>query len=363
MSGLMGGGGGGGAGPVLDKSAFDLSKAVQKYGGMSDEQIAAAKQRQAFNAQAQQQLVGQLQGQAMGTAPSLAQAELKANQDRGLAQTMALAASQRGGNPALQARNLAMQQAAAGRANAQQGAILGLQERQAAQQQIGNLATAGQGQADTLASGSISQGFGQEDAAKKLMGQYETQRFNQDVAQTNANRSQQNAILGSVLGAAGTVAGAYFGGPAGAAAGGSIGKGLAGGGKFDGGMIHGEEVVKGDHPANDIIDIKASPGELVIPKTVVKAGVHAIQSFAEAVMKSGVEPKEVSLSSALNAKKKMYDGGRVGMPDPEKARQAWQGAQEGVSLSDAWQNLKNTVGAGDFKPTTSMPKDPNKKGR
>ncbi len=190
MGGLLGGGGGSSPAPTLDRSAFDLGKATQKYGGFTDEQIAAAKQRQEFTNAANQQLIQQLQATSQGQGPSLAQAQLKAMQDRGLAQTMAAAASQRGGNPALAQRQLMMQQAAGGRANAQQGALLGLQERQQAQGLLAGQLTAGQGQADVLASNSINQGFGQQEAAKKLQAQYATQVYNAENERAkNASKS------------------------------------------------------------------------------------------------------------------------------------------------------------------------------
>lgn len=355
MAGLLGGGGGGGTAPVLNKEAFDLSSAVKKYGGFTDEQIAAAKNRQNFTNQANQALITQLQGQTTGAAPSLAQAQLKSMQDRGLAQTLAVAASQRGGNPALQARNLAMQQAAAGRANASQGAILGLQERQAAQALLANQLTAGQGQADNLATGSIGQGFGQENTAKQLMGQYESQRFAADTARQNAIHAQQGNILGSVLGAAGTVVGGMYGGPAGAAIGRKVGGAVGGAaGKYDGGLIEGKEVVEGDHPANDIVDIKVSPGELVIPKSVVEQGHHAVSSFAEAIMKQHTPSKEVSYASVARAK--MYEGGRVPVPK-DREEQAPKSKEEKPvqnqwhGLDEALNNVKKELG---FAKKSSM---------
>lgn len=345
LGGLFGGGGGGTA-PVLNKNAFDLSSAVQKYGGMTDAQVAAAKQRQEFANQANQQLIQQLQGQTTGQAPSLAQAQLKQMQDRGLAQTIATAASQRGGNPALNARNVVMQQAAAGRENASQGAILGLQERNQAQQLLAGQLTASQGQADQLASGSIGQGFGQENTAKQLMGQYESQRFGADTARQNVIHGQQNAILGGVLGAAGTLAGGYFGGPTGAKIGGAMGSSVGAQPKYDGGMIEGKEVVPGDNPANDTVPAKLSPGEIVIPKSVINAGEDAAHAFVSALMKANLKPKEVGFSAVVGARK-MYEGGRVPAPTGEApstkdtsekpVHNQWHGAGE------AWENLKKEL--------------------
>lgn len=49
----------------------------------------------------------------------------------------------------------------------------------------------------------------------------------------------------------------------------------------EGGMVDGPEIVKGDSEKNDIVKANLSPGEMVIPKTVVKKGPDAIKKFAE----------------------------------------------------------------------------------
>ncbi len=363
MGGLLGGGGGGGTAPVLDKSAFDLSKATKKYGGMTDAQIKQAKQRQDFTNAANQALIQQLQGQSQGQGPSLAQAQLKAMQDRGLAQTMAAAAAQRGGNPALAQRQLLMQQAQAGRANAQQGAILGLQERQGAQQLLAGQLTAGQGQADQLATGSIQQGFGQQQQAKQLMSQYEQQRFAADTARQNAIKSQQNGILGGILGAAGTIGGAALGSmvapgvgtAAGASIGGSMGSSFAdrapgtteGGFHLShGGEVPGEAEVPGDSIKNDKVPAILSPGEIVIPRSIVQAGPDAAKSFVEALLK-----REAPASSgyASVAAKKMNTGGIVRAP-AQKAEREYSQAEKPVQnqwkgADQALDNLKNAFSA------------------
>lgn len=84
------------------------------------------------------ELISALQGQAAGTAPSLAAAQMKATQDKSLAQQLAAAAASRGGNQAALQRQLAMNQQQAGAQNAQNAATLKLQEQQAAQANLGN---------------------------------------------------------------------------------------------------------------------------------------------------------------------------------------------------------------------------------
>jgi hypothetical protein len=94
---------------------------------------------QSDQARAQQMaLANALQGQAYGTAPSIAQAQLQAGTDANIAQQMAMAQSGRG-NPAL-AQRLAMQNAAgAQQTMAQQATLARLQEQQQAQQNLANL--------------------------------------------------------------------------------------------------------------------------------------------------------------------------------------------------------------------------------
>lgn len=338
MGGLFGGGGGG-TGPELNKDAFDLSGAVKKYGGLTDEQVAAAKQRQDFSNTANQALVGQLQAQSNGSAPSLANAQLKQNMDRNLSQSMATAASQRGGNPALAARQVLEQQAGQGQQLAQQGTINGLQERNQAQQLLGNQLTAAQGQADNQANSNIQQGFNQEDQSKHLMGNYESQRFAADTARQNAIHSQQGNILGSVLGAAGTIAGGAFGGPIGSSLGGVLGSKLGGmfsggggdtpgqgqaatstgGGQkaspqmfskggmvsmADGGQVDGKAEVAGDSPENDKVPAMLSPGEVVVPRSVTSAGPDASTAFVQAILKSHKAGHAAGYAAVVAAKRR-----------------------------------------------------------
>lgn len=51
-----------------------------------------------------------------------------------------------------------------------------------------------------------------------------------------------------------------------------------------GAMVPGEAKVAGDHPSNDTVNAKLSPGELVVPRTVVQGGPDAIRAFAEALL-------------------------------------------------------------------------------
>jgi hypothetical protein len=50
-------------------------------------------------------------------------------------------------------------------------------------------------------------------------------------------------------------------------------------GMSQGGYVGGGEVVEGDHPANDTVPAMLSPGEIVIPKSLVEASDEEILNF------------------------------------------------------------------------------------
>lgn len=93
-------------------------------------------------------------------------------------------------------------------------------------------------------------------------------------------RDAKKGTMGAVGTVAGGLAGAYYGKSpeavaAGASVGGAIGGAFAHGGMVkgkdcyaSGGMIPGQEVYPWDDTANDIVQINASPGEIVIPKSI-----------------------------------------------------------------------------------------------
>ncbi len=96
---------------------------------------------------AQVGLMGQLQDQAAGRGPSLAQSQLRQGTDRNLAQLMAVQAARRGGSQgALGQRQLMQAQGDVNQQAAQQAADLRMQEQMSARQQLAGLTTAGQQQ-------------------------------------------------------------------------------------------------------------------------------------------------------------------------------------------------------------------------
>ncbi len=126
----------------IDTKAFDIkdaaakSKLAQQQSNLATKNAAqAASQQQAARA-GQSGLISQLQAQAAGKAPSLAEAQLKAASDRSLAQQLAAAAAQRGGNQAALQRALATSQASQSAQLAQDAAQMRIQEQNAARSQL-----------------------------------------------------------------------------------------------------------------------------------------------------------------------------------------------------------------------------------
>lgn len=217
-------------------------------------------------------LGGQLQGQQNTQANTIAQAQ-----------------------NAMQQFNAANQQAAsANNANLQQQA--NAQNTQNANQ--AGAANTGLANERTRYNANLPQQVFQNDLnkANAVAGQYG------NIANTATGQGQQNAgIFSGILGAGATLAGGMAGGPAGAMAGSQLGGAMGppasagteqyrpGGANYnnmahggvagynhggmcmdDGGMIPGEPKVPGDSEQNDMINIRVSPGEAVIPRTQVQ---------------------------------------------------------------------------------------------
>lgn len=118
-------------------------ESVQNAVAQGSERATAAQIQTADQAQARQQqlaLAEQLQAQAAGTAPSIAEMQAKKAGERALAAQLAMQAGQAGSAAPLAQRTAARQQAAIGADIAGQSAVLRLQEQQAAQKALGELA-------------------------------------------------------------------------------------------------------------------------------------------------------------------------------------------------------------------------------
>lgn len=170
-------------GPKLSQGAFDISQQAKQYEDL------LAKQREQ-NLAASQELTTQLQQQARGEGP-LAGAQLRAAQNRNLAQT--LSAAQTAGASPLAARQMLQTRAQQSRDLAELGQQERLQAQQALAQQIAQ--QSGMSRADILG------GFGIAKAPQELMADYEKTRFAADVARRNAVQQQQSQMLGGILSA------------------------------------------------------------------------------------------------------------------------------------------------------------------
>lgn len=235
-----------------------------------------------------------LLNQAQGTGPNPALAQLNQATANNTANQAALMAGQRGSsaNPALMAR-LAAQQGSANQQNAVgQAATLQAQQQAQAQQQYANqaaqqVAQQGQGVA------------GLNQAAQGLYGQV-SGNVNQQNSAAIQNASQQNSANAAInsqiaQGQMGMAGGLLNAG--GAALG--VMKPMA-----QGGVVPGKAAMPGDHPANDTVAAKLSPGEVVIPKSIMESSdpASAAAAFVQGVMHS---KKKVNNDQAY------FSGGQV----------------------------------------------------
>lgn len=146
----------------------------------------------------QQTLANQLQAQATGQAPSLAEAQLRQATDRSLAQQLALAASQRGGNQAATQRQLLRNQAQAGQNIARDAATARIQEQQLAQQTLGGqlsgIRQADIGQATTQAQLQQQTNLANQQAELQNQAQKDAQQRFLKQEQLRLRQEQQNIV-------------------------------------------------------------------------------------------------------------------------------------------------------------------------
>lgn len=150
-------------------------------------------------------LVNRLTAQATGTAPSLADLQLKAANDRNLSQQVAAAAAARGGAPAALQRQAMMNAGMNQRNAANQGAQARLQEGMAANQQLGSVLGNEQNNQGAQALQATQGGFNVNKdvtaAAEKSFNDFENSK---NAAKQTANAGQQKpgqTGLGAIAGA------------------------------------------------------------------------------------------------------------------------------------------------------------------
>jgi len=246
----------------------------------------------------QQSLAQALLAQSQGQGPNPAQAML-ANQTGQNAQAQAaLMASQRGAgvNPALIARQAAMQGGAMQQQSTGQAAALQAQQQLQAQQLL-------QAQQQQMASQQLqAQQIQQGALASQNQLGMGGQQFNAGVQ--NQNAQMQNQMMGSLLNAAGGAASMAMGKP-----------------MADGGKVPGKPEVPHDSPENDKVLSLLSPGEVVLPLSVTKSKdpVKAAVSFLEQLGLNKAEEKgfkkvasaKKSVGDRLDALEKFACGGKV----------------------------------------------------
>lgn len=265
-------------------------------------------------------LAQQLQAQARGEGPSLAQMQLAQATDRSLQQALGAARSGLGSNPALAARTAALQASGTMGNAASQSAMLRLQEQQDAQRALAGLSgqargmdidtagtRAGLGMDAARLQGSLLSGAA--GASAGIAGDAFSNRFAREtnaMEQAEARRARreaqrtkyQDAAVGAIFNAGATAAGTaigkmYKGGmvpePKGYACGGKVK--MSEGGRVPapnakGGLPNDRQVKlrAGDHPENDIVPAMLSPGEIIVPRSKAKDPKKAA-AFAAAIAK------------------------------------------------------------------------------
>lgn len=245
------------------------------------------------NQSAQGNYIHGLQTQvAGGGPPSIAQMLLQQQTQRNAQTAAGAIASQRGINPGL-AQKLALDQAAQGNQQmAGQAAILRSQEQLGAQgllgQALGQQGSQAGAQAASLGGLDMNaQGLAAGVAGQNAQLGLGADQINAGVAAQNAGTAGNLAagVLGGV-GAASTFAMPGAGGAGAAGGGGAMMQGvgpsallMSGGGK-----VPGTAPVAGDSPKNDTVEIEASPGEIVVPRSAAEDPDRAA-AFVRAVIR------------------------------------------------------------------------------
>lgn len=314
----------------------------QAQGAYGTAQSGLTQQQQLVNAlsaqngiQNQSNVFNQLQGVANGTGPNPAMAQLQQTTGQNVANQAALMAGQRGAsaNPALLARQAAQQGAATQQQAVGQGATLAAQQQLGALGQLGGLATQQVGQQQN-AVGQLNSAAQNEQ--NQLLNSINSQNnanvslvsnqnnANENMASTNAQDTMKT--IGAIASAAGAGASPKAGGGGGGATGGEVKKDQIGdnpklknvpgtdrfpaalypshlkdmgsfyhGNNFKmGGKVPGEAKMPGDHPENDTVPAKLSPGEFVIPKSVMESedpAAGAAKMIADYQKKNGNQHK------------------------------------------------------------------------
>ena len=193
LLGLGGRGSGSGAGDP-NMRFFDIKKEVQPFQEAQAELLERQQARVGAIDPTQTEVLAAMGEAAAGRGPSLAEAQLKAAQDRTLAQQLAAAQAARGGSAAALQRGLMQQQTAQGRGLAQDAAQERLRERerflQAAQTQQAQVRQ------------DIGAGVDLATMPKREQQQAELARAQADLQRTQGRKQRQSQLLGGLIGGA-----------------------------------------------------------------------------------------------------------------------------------------------------------------
>jgi hypothetical protein len=270
------------ASTIQDSKKFqDTTKArTNEYTAQEAQKYQDAQQSRA----AQSSLVDKLKQQQLGAGPSLANVNLKAQSDTSLAQQLGAANS--GKKPV----NPAQLQQALMQSQQQQASNIADQASQLAAQESQQAGNTGLSAVQGLRSNDISQQqFSQQLINQQMLQEATTRQAEQQAAQAKLSLGIDEETSLRAMAAQKSAA-------------------TAGGGKFlglfsEGGKVPGTEIVNGDNVKNDIIDAKLSPGEIVIPKTVVNKGEKAMHGFIKGIQQMSANEK------ASKGKKNYNEGG------------------------------------------------------
>lgn len=209
---------GGAQGVDINKDDFKIKNADALYNQTQNQYNQAAAQQPNLNNQASS-FLNNLQASANGTAPSVSTAMLKQAQDRNLQQQLAMAASQRGGNPAAAQRELLRAQSSGAATAANQGVTAGLQEQQQNKQlyqtELGRQQTA----VAQATQQYLQQGFSIEQAQEQALADYNHLNVQQALGLAGVNEQGQatqaglmGGLMSGLIGGAATAMGKPSGG-------------------------------------------------------------------------------------------------------------------------------------------------------
>ncbi len=187
-------GGGGPSGGAINAitNIEGSTEAAKRAGELEKESGERSKKAQGQR----QELITDLQAQAKGEGPSLAEAQLRSGSERNLAQQLAAAASQTGGSPAAVQRQLAQQQSESGQQIASESAETRIQEQQIAREQLGQQIAQEQQLSDQLTQGFLQQGFDIQQARQQALAQIQIAKQQS----REAARGRESGLLGSIIG-------------------------------------------------------------------------------------------------------------------------------------------------------------------